>query len=931
MQEDRPVSHYVKKKSVSEMASPWSEQDWWKKMPCPLHPSWKLGDISELDLRKLKQNVDTDDNGLMVVELAIYRAFLEFPRGTFFNQGRANPTEALAYLGGAEEHVKAKFQGNIDAVIGYGIIINTFRLWIRMDGSTESVLRDLVTRKDGYPNHESYIQVVKAYILSRLGPRWRNSALVLYDSALKRFPQNCEWLFGKALMIGREARQLGFDNSFKDKTVRDKFQKEKQILKRVLVIDPDFHQARAFYGQVLFSLGENGAGVEISRALKEEPQNRSIAMVAVRYHRRNGTFSWAEIVLNRLLETCNTAETNFQLGILYNSKARNVHISERFSLWRKALEYFDRGIELDMCHYPCYTRRAEMNARLGERRKAHGLFQELFEYIYKDKPQLATHEMHTISIALEMGLPKHMQVFTVEEVIKLCHRYVTLATDEGLTTVDDRADNIPVKGKIDKYLKKLKNTISDESEKDSVRDMATLKLGDAHLRLGQFGDAERLYMEKYLQGGEDNLDIMWGLAKCYFNQGLHDKSTAMARKLERVEQHQFDVNELYADVHLSIAKSKLACETGFCVDDIHCRPDIIEHLEQAIEKGSLEACYFFLTKVANLHEQYFSLKGRVSEILAKIRLVCENIIPNIHTYFKVTLCDGSNIIHNEMAKRNEIREKVNKLLKYDAFISENACSSEVINEYKQLELLRHARLDFECELLKRKEGEHWNGACKEKLTEVLQIARVVLDHVVHIYQTLVLEQPPGRSIFAIHFDWDRARVDTKLAEEKLKKSISTLFPGYNMPESTFRIILEVQPMYDRNKLWLAALGSFNSALKHKTYVGEEIFDLELKKAEWIRLKSEDIVRKSCPEVERLVLYFLAMFNTLKLDNDSQHPMSQNNGEAESECNESEEKEGIRNRIDSGKKNGKERERKMEGKEREKSIEKGKKPERNKTK
>ena len=82
-------------------------------------------------------------------------------------------------------------------------------------------------------------------------------------------------------------------------------------------------------------------------------------------------------------------------------------------------------------------------------------------------------------------------------------------------------------------------------------------------------------------------------------------------------------------------------------------------------------------------------------------------------------------------------------------------------------------------------------------------------------------------------------------------------------------------MYDKDNIWLAALNELNNKLKHKNKVlyALENFDLTLKKHRKtarkvgaskaadphpnLRLKSEDIVRKSCQEVERLVLYFLS--------------------------------------------------------------------------
>ncbi|KAJ8019028.1 hypothetical protein HOLleu_42640 [Holothuria leucospilota] len=869
------------------------EATWWKDLPCPLHPSWGLVDISELDLRQLKHNVDTDENQLMLVETAVYRAFLEFPCGRFFNQGRVNSTEAMKYLELANQHVSRIFRGTVDAEIGYGIIINTFRMWINADDSSESLLRDLTAKKGDYPAHESYICITQAYFFSRLGPRFRDEALRLYESALKTFPDNCEWLFGKALMLGREARQTGFIKGWEHKHVRDTFQKEKRILERILELNSDFHLARAFYGQTLYSLGEEGAEIEISRALQKGGKSRSIAMVAVRYYRRTKQFKMAEEILKRLLGTYNTAEIHFQLGHLYSVQARRVGISERPDLWKIALSHFNSGAILNVCHYGCYTRRAEMHALLGETHKAKALFKELFEHIYKESPHLFRDEMMSIHTALEMRLPKEMQVFSTKEIVKYAHRYIILATEEDRTAINNDLEGVT--DNVKKRLDMLWNISWNNVHRKDIRRLARLKLADSNRRLRKFKDAEIIY-DTLLQENEtasDKAEIIWGLGKCYHSQGYeyYDRAIIMAMKLERMDQTEFCPHELYADVFLSRAKSDLTSLTDVRSDRIPLISDVLEHLENAIEMGSLEACYLLLSNVNDLHKHYFNLQLRFPEILAKIRTVCGNgRLRTIHTHFRLKLDEGLEVVYDEKAKSYDILLRVNKLVKYDILINNGTHRmEEICSEYEQLEALRRTRLDFEYELLRRKEGENWNPSCKEKLIEVLRIAREILDHIIHVYQILVLGKSPGRSMFTIHFDWKKASVDKDSTEDKLKKWIKLSFPGYNMPDKHFQTILKlyllnvilkcsgdgdglgsheaakkrrVQPMYDKDNLWLAALGSFNSAVKHKGNVGEETFDLELKEAEWIRLKSEDIVRRSCQEVERLALYFLTEFTSL---------------------------------------------------------------------
>lgn len=65
-------------------------------------------------------------------------------------------------------------------------------------------------------------------------------------------------------------------------------------------------------------------------------------------------------------------------------------------------------------------------------------------------------------------------------------------------------------------------------------------------------------------------------------------------------------------------------------------------------------------------------------------------------------------------------------------------------------------------------------------------------------------------------------------------------------------------MYDSNNLWLAALGSFSSTEKHKSYQTSETFPLTLKDETKppIDIAISEIIEKSNYEVERLSLFFM---------------------------------------------------------------------------
>ncbi|XP_071837170.1 uncharacterized protein [Apostichopus japonicus] len=129
------------------------DPEWWKKNPSPQHPDWGLQDISDLDHAKLKLHIDQDENAEreMPIEVNIYRAALEYldGKGTLFNRSRDSPTKALDFLQQAEDMVTSG--ESEEAITGYGVVINTFRMWLRPDSSVEATLKELEEKKTQFP------------------------------------------------------------------------------------------------------------------------------------------------------------------------------------------------------------------------------------------------------------------------------------------------------------------------------------------------------------------------------------------------------------------------------------------------------------------------------------------------------------------------------------------------------------------------------------------------------------------------------------------------------------------------------------------------------------------------------------------------------------------------------------------------------------
>ena len=170
----------------------------------------------------------------------------------------------------------------------------------------ERKLNELAARKDKNPEYDTYMNVVHAYILSRLGPRWGEQALSLYRKAVKKFPNNYEWLIGMAMMIGRGARHqmkiIGWKYPLPEH-VAQKFEEEKTTLEDILRLKPNFHHARALYGQVCFNLNTKDpkAGEEIYKALEGGSRNQNICTLAARFYRKRKFFVQAEELLQDLV------------------------------------------------------------------------------------------------------------------------------------------------------------------------------------------------------------------------------------------------------------------------------------------------------------------------------------------------------------------------------------------------------------------------------------------------------------------------------------------------------------------------------------------------------------------------------------------------------------------------------------------------------
>ncbi|XP_071836956.1 interferon-induced protein with tetratricopeptide repeats 1-like [Apostichopus japonicus] len=790
-------------------------ENWWQNLPCHFHPSWRLDEITNLDLLQLKRKAQNNAEDSMVVEHKIYQAFLEYPCGKFCNNKKPSLTKALKFLEQADEYITNTLRENNEARIGYGIVINCFRMWKDPHRvKYEDTLRTLNEEKENFPKHEHYIFATRAYSLSRLGPKWIEESQVFFDKALKGYPDNCQWLFGKALMFGRRSRlSIGRDGWTKDaiKKKQENLKSEKDILQTILQKEPDNSLVKVYIGEVLLLLGESeDAELYIAEALACSQNDAKVAEKAGSVYRKLGKIDVAEDIFEDQLTWKETSEAHFQLGKLKKDRVNTKDTTKSEEYLRQALVHFTKGHEIDPAHNPCLIGKAEMTAKVGYYEKAKHVFTDIFEQEMNGMLS-AGDSLYVYTVAANLGQRLLEKVFDMDEIVNIYYRFLTLCT-------------IPKRRK--QIIKKLKK-ISENVSSVQFQLYAVFKMAELKRRFGSYCEAIQLY--------EQLLDLKNG-----------DGELVKVREIR---------------TGLSLAQAKKRLNEGIA-DNKEDVLEIYSLVSSTIEQGSLEGSYLFAKAAENLRSIFFHINLGIPCTLARIKLILDEKVDILHADFEVKGDDDiAEMIHIDM-KRDLIRNLVEQFCTYDTGLADKMQTKNdgfLLKVYGSLEGLRRKRLDFELELFKAHiDGKSWNDNCAHTATAVLLQSRVILDHAIHLYQIEVLRKEPGRSIFPIHFDWKQASVDKETTKKKLRGWCASAFPEYSMPPDVFEHLLQVQPMYDSNNIWLAALGSFSSAEKHKSYQTSETFLLKLKDETKppIYIAISEIIEKSNHEVERLSLFFM---------------------------------------------------------------------------
>lgn len=524
----------------------------------------------------------------------------------------------------------------------------------------------------------------------------------------------------------------------------------------------------------------------------------------------------------------------------------------------KALRYLTMAIDLDSCNFLSAARCAEIHGELGNVEKARRLYNDLL-IVLRDKSHHSSDEFETLTSALKLD------IFEPREHISHLYRVIQLA----VLLTDDSNDDVHVQTKSlrytsKNYLQKLEQYT--EVEDETVKYQARLAVADAKLLLKQFHEAENLYKSLYDIEVDDKkrCNVAFSLGRCRVNQGEFAKDREQANRFFKaaieVANHLDNMkvvtlsNEIYADVNL--AKAKI----------YHPLPGHEEKynhlLQNLIKRGSLQGCYMYMLDIENLKKNFFT-DDNIPETLAGIQVVCANESP-LHVQFAITAADTSKIDDDVGAKKNYIQRRVEDVKTYDIFSTVVDCNEDagVISISDQLKDLRQKRVSYELELMDCKRSKAWGDEHLAKLTDVIRVLRQILDNTVSVCQSLLLNTSVYNSMFLITKAGD---ADGRTCMGEVENWFNQKFPRKKRrkakPKGFLEEIARVQPLNNKDNNWLWAIHHLNNTRNHsvsKLHAGK-YFTFECPNdGSRVTILTEEVVRKSCKHVERLVVNLIKM-------------------------------------------------------------------------
>ena len=256
----------------------------------------------------------------------------------------------------------------------------------------EDELEDLMDQQT--ERSKACVNSVRAFALSRMGLAKYQDTEYYYQQAVSVYPDKTDWLFGLALVLGRQARQNAPPFTFTDEMVE-----EKSLLEKILELDGHHALAHATLSQCLLLKKENQAAIEhAKKAVENDQKNPYILSMAGKVFRRTKQYDDAIGVFQQACKL-NSDDTflHHQHGLVYRDKyndqiekkalkeppmaahegnSANYDKKDKNNL-REALKCFTKAVKGNSTNTMALLDKARAHADLGELEEADEDFNQL--------------------------------------------------------------------------------------------------------------------------------------------------------------------------------------------------------------------------------------------------------------------------------------------------------------------------------------------------------------------------------------------------------------------------------------------------------------------------------------------------------------------------------------------------------------------------
>ncbi|KAJ8037196.1 Interferon-induced protein with tetratricopeptide repeats 5 [Holothuria leucospilota] len=340
----------------------------WKDIPC--HFTWGISDetteLYETKKRFLQQNADKYDGDVNTCPMLLFLGFLEYKT--------SGSEKGLRMLDKADELIDKMDDDNEKSA--HKVVSLANRAWILTnDDDSQNAAKVIVdlenlwdkTTLEKQREKQAYIFAIGAFSLRRFAPKFHITAEDMYRKALAVYPNKSRWNHDMGRLVGQLGRIKGENLT----------NEEREFYNRALQFESDYTPARVSLIQSFLRTKEFSAAKQEVDKL-DCKDNPSAIFTTARFYTMQRRYDEALRILKDA-ENLNHSEIFKQMGHVYKSMAYSERGEKRTAYFEKALECYDKCINLFPMGLYASLDKASLLRELGRNDEGERVFKELLE------------------------------------------------------------------------------------------------------------------------------------------------------------------------------------------------------------------------------------------------------------------------------------------------------------------------------------------------------------------------------------------------------------------------------------------------------------------------------------------------------------------------------------------------------------------------